>query len=75
MTERIRENIAELRKEGNLDYSIVLAHAFITRAPAAREQEDTGGEQAALTEPDRSDSSGILASAGWTRHPPAFLTV
>ena len=47
-----------------LDYSIVLAHAFITRAPAAREQEDTGGEQAALTEPDRSDSERDISIGG-----------
>ena len=64
VTERIRENIAELRKEGGLDYSIVLAHAFITRAPAAREQEDTGGEQTALTEPDRSDSERDISIGG-----------
>ena len=64
VTERIRENIAELCKEGGLDYSIVLAHAFITRAPAAREQEDTGGEQAALTEPARSDSERDISIGG-----------
>lgn len=64
VTERIRENIAELRKEGGLDYSIALAHAFITRAPAAREQEDTGGEQTALTEPARSDSERDISIGG-----------